>query len=60
MNLFHSLNKSRLVQYIYCHLEGLPGDVDVEGGEVLGQGEVSELAFHPGVLLTHLDRTIIK
>ena len=42
------------------HLERLPRGVDVEGGEVLGQGEVSELAFHSGVLLTHLDRPMIK
>ena len=26
----------------------------MEGGEVLGQGEMPELALHPGVLLAHL------
>ena len=35
------------------HLEGLPRGVDVEGGEVLGQGEVPELRLHRGALLRH-------
>ena len=35
------------------HLERLPRGVDVEGGEVLGQGEVAELALHLLLALAH-------
>ena len=38
---------------LFMYLERLPGDVYVQRGEVLGQGEVPELRLHRGALLRH-------
>ena len=49
------MQQGKLLKNIYplMYLERLPGDVYVQRGEVLGQGEVPELRLHRGALLRH-------
>ena len=43
----------KIIYRLFMYLERLPGDVYVQRGEVLGQGEVPELRLHRGALLRH-------